>query len=302
MIGRFHHLNLAANARSRLIPLSQSAEKSTAVIGYEVVLDVFPEVFAWGYLLLPRDLKPGERRPAVVCQHGLEGVPADVVNLDTNSQAFRYYKAFALRLAEQGFVVFAPHNPYRGGDKFRVLQRKANPIKKSLFSIIVAQHDQILNWLSSLPYVDSRRIGFYGLSYGGKTAMRVPALLDRYALSICSADFNEWIRKNVSIDSSLCYMFGGEYEMPEFDLGQTFNYAEMAGLIAPRPFMVERGHTDGVGIDEWVAYEYAKVRRLYDNLGIGDRTAIEFFNGPHTINGVGSFAFLHKHLNWPESK
>ena len=24
------------------------------------------------------------------------------------------------------------------------------------------------------------------------------------------------------------------------------------------------------------------------------------FNGPHTINGVGTYKFLHKHLNWPE--
>ena len=95
-------------------------------------------------------------------------------------------------------------------------------------------------------------------------------------------------------------MFTIEYEMPEFNLGHTFNYAEMAALIAPRPFMVERGHDDGVAPDEWVAYEYAKVRRLYDKLGIGDRTAIEFFNGPHTINGVGTFEFLHRHLNWPK--
>ena len=40
--------------------------------------------------------------------------------------------------------------------------------------------------------------------------------------------------------------------MFEFDLGSTFNYAEMASLIAPRPFMVERGHFDGVGSDEMV--------------------------------------------------
>jgi hypothetical protein len=42
----------------------------------------------------------------------------------------------------------------------------------------------------------------------------------------------------------------GEYEIFEFDLGRTFNYAEMAALIAPRPFMVERGHHDGVA-DDW---------------------------------------------------
>jgi hypothetical protein len=64
--------------------------------------------------------------------------------------------------------------------------------------------------------------------------------------------------------------------------------------------MVERGHNDSVGQDEWVVAEYAKVRRLYDQLGIGDQTAIEFFNGVQTTNGVGTFEFLHKHLNWPK--
>ncbi len=37
----------------------------------------------------------------------------------------------------------------------------------------------------------------------------------------------------------------------------------------------------------------------YVRLGIGERTRIEFFNGPHTIHGQGTFAFLHKHLRWP---
>jgi dienelactone hydrolase len=291
IIGRFSNPVLPASPRTRKL---RETPKWTA---YEVMLDVFPDVFAWGYLLVPKDLKPGERRSVVVCQHGLEGLPESVIKEDLQSQDFKYYKAFGARLAERGHVVFVPHNPYRGEDKFRVLQRKANPLKKSLFSIIIAQHDQILSWLSELAFVDPKRIAFYGLSYGGKTAMRVPAALDRYALSICSGDFNEWITKNVTVDSHYSYLFTGEYEMPEFDLGNTFNYAELAALIAPRPFMVERGHSDGVAPDEWVAYEYAKVRRLYDRLGIPDRTTIEFFNGPHTINGVGTFEFLDQHLS-----
>jgi cephalosporin-C deacetylase-like acetyl esterase len=292
VIGRFPPASLPANPRARKI---LDKPKWT---GYDVALDVWPDVFAWGVLLVPKDLKPDERRPVVVCQHGLEGVPLDTINDDPKAGGYGAYKAYAARLAERGFITFAPHNPYRGHDAFRVLQRKANPLKASLFSVILAQHDRILDWLGGLPFVDPKRIGFYGLSYGGKTAMRVPSLLDRYCLSICSADFNEWIRKNVTTDSPYSYLYTGEYEMVEFNLGHTFNYAEMAALIAPRPFMVERGHNDGVAPDEWVAYEYAKVRRFYDTLGIGDRTAIEFFNGPHTINGVGTFEFLEKHLNW----
>ena len=66
--------------------------------------------------------------------------------------------------------------------------------------------------------------------------------------------------------------------------------------MAPRPFMVERGHNDGVAPDEWVASEYAKVRRLYVKMGIPDRTEIEFFDGPHTIHGKGTFEFIRKHL------
>jgi hypothetical protein len=90
--------------------------------------------------------------------------------------------------------------------------------------------------------------------------------------------------------------------MPEWNLGHTFNYAEMASLIFPRPFMVERGHDDGVAPGTWVAYEFAKVQRLYDKLGLPERARIEYFNGPHQIHGVGTFEFLHRHLSWPEKR
>jgi dienelactone hydrolase len=292
VIGKFDYDLLPFNARTRK---AYEAEKWT---GYEVVLDVFPDVIAYGILLVPKDLKPGEKRPVVVCQHGLEGKPQDVIA--GNNPA---YHDFAARLAERGFITFAPQNLYIGHDKFRTLQRKANPLGKTLFSIIVPQHQQIVNWLKTLPNVDGGRIGFYGLSYGGKSAMRIPALVTDYALSICSADFNEWVDKNASTRAPYSYVWTGEYEIFEWDLGSTFNYAEMAALIAPRPFMVERGHFDGVGIDEKVGHEFAKVRFLYEaRLKLPGRCEIEWFDGPHTIHGQGTYAFLHRHLNWPAPK
>ncbi len=287
-VGQFNDQLLPLKARTRKVAESP---KWTA---YDVVLDVYPDLFAWGVLVLPKDLKPGERRPVVVCQHGRNGLPRDTLDAKNTP-----YNNFAAVLAEQGFITFAPHNLYRGEDRYRWLSREANTVKGSLFTFIVAQHDQILRWLATLPNVDADRIAFYGLSYGGETAVRVPAILEKYCLSICSGDFNQWTRKVASTEDPFSFMRTIEWEMPYWNLGNTFDYAEMTYLIVPRPFMVERGHLDRVGVDPWVSYEYAKTRWLYAQLGLEDRTEIEFFQGGHSINGQGTFAFLHKHLNWP---
>jgi cephalosporin-C deacetylase-like acetyl esterase len=292
VIGRMPDPDVPAHPRTRLI------YDEPKFRGYEVVLDVWPGVFASGILLVPKDLRPGERRPVVVCQHGLEGRPSDVADPHSDSQT---YHRFAARLAEEGFVTYSPQNPYIGEDRFRIIQRKGHPLQLSLFSFILGQHQRTLEWLAQQPFVDPKRIGFYGLSYGGKTAVRVPPLLDAYALSICSGDFNEWVWKNTSVESSYSYLLTREYDMIEFDFANVVNYSDLANLMAPRPFMVERGHNDGVAPDEWVAYEYAKVRRFYDmKMHLPDRTTIEFFDGPHTIHGEGTFAFLRKFLRWPQ--
>lgn len=300
VIGDFELPLLALNVRTRPY---QVGDKT---LSYEVLMDVMEsggeKVIAYGILTLPKDLdlSSGEKRPVVVCQHGLEGTPQDVVG----EAHFNSYKAFATRLAERGFITFAPQNGYKYFDLFRMQQFKAQSIGKTLFSIIVPQHRQITGWLAAQPFVDPDKIAFYGLSYGGKSAMRIPPLVDRYCLSICSADFNEWVWKNAATDSeSLRYSYAnkGEYEIFEWNLGGTFNYAEMAALICPRPFMVERGHFDGVAPDEQVAFEFAKVKNLYEaKLGLKDRCEIEWFVGPHTINGQGTYDFLHRHLDWPK--
>ncbi|MBM3797120.1 MAG: hypothetical protein FJW31_24420 [Acidobacteria bacterium] len=263
--------------------------------GYEMTIPVWGDVFADGLLLVPKNIAPGERRPVVVAQHGLEGRPSFLVDpLDEHN--VRVYARFAEGLVKRGFIVFAPQSPYIGGDAFRVLLRKANPVKLSLFSFIVGQHSRILDWLATQPNVDPARIGFYGLSYGGKSALHIPAIETRYTVSVSSGNFNEWTWKMVSTDFPFTYPFTGEYEMFDFNLGHTFGHYEMAALIAPRPFMVERGHRDGVGIDEWVSLEYAKVRRLYNEMGIGTRTEIEYFPGVHQIHGVRTYEFLREWL------
>ena len=127
-------------------------------------------------------------------------------------------------------------------------------------------------------------------------------IVEKYCLSICSANFNEWTSMVASTSwaGRTTYMTGGQWEFPMFDMGNTFSQAEMAYLMVPRPFMVERGMDDGVAHDWSVALEYAKVHWLYAQLGIPDRTHIQFADGPHGFLCQDAFKFLHRHLSWPE--
>ncbi len=295
VIGRLPAGGVPPNPRTRL------SYRSAAWDGYETVLDVAPDVFAYGVLLVPKGIRRGERRPVVVVQHGLKGRALDLFGQpetergpDGRNTSYHYYRNLGSRLAEMGYVVFSAQNPYVS--PFRHIQRRANPLGLSLFSFIVAQHGRLLEWLGTLDFVDPARVGFYGLSYGGKTALRAPPLLEGYALSICSGDFNEWVRKVTTTEAPYSYMFTQEWEIPEWNLAHVANHAELALLMAPRPFMVERGHRDGVGVDEWVAYEYAKVRRWYEEAGMGERTRIAWFNGTHRIDAVETLDFLRRFL------
>jgi hypothetical protein len=66
--------------------------------------------------------------------------------------------------------------------------------------------------------------------------------------------------------------------------------------------MVEHGYADGsdpVKTNQYIASQYVLVKQFYERFGMADRAAIEYFDGPHSINGKGTFEFLSKHLHWP---
>jgi cephalosporin-C deacetylase-like acetyl esterase len=288
IMGRIHAPKLPFNPRSRMV------EETAAYVCHEVMLDVLPEFVLYGYLLIPKELKPGERRPVIVAQHGRGGTPRTLMALDRGGR--QTYHGIAPRLAEKGYIVFAPQNPYVFEDRYRQLQRKANPLKLSLYSVIHAQYEQMLAWFKTLPQADPARIAFIGQSYGGKTAVRVPPVMPEFALAITTGDFNEGVTKMASTRYPFSFALWDEYEMFEFDLGNTFNYSDLAGLAAPRPFMAQRGHSDGVAWDEFVGYEYALVRQLYARLKIPDRTAIHWFDGGHEIAVDPAIAFFDRFL------
>jgi cephalosporin-C deacetylase-like acetyl esterase len=291
IMGRIQAPKLPFNVRSR------SVEETAAYVCHEIVIDVLTDFILEGFLLIPKGIREGEKRPVVVAQHGRGGTPRTLMALTSGGR--QTYYEIAPRLAERGYIVFSPQNPYIFEDRYRQLGRRANAVKLSLYSIIYAQYEQMFEWFKTLPQVDLEKVAFIGQSYGGKTAVRVPPVMPGFCLAISTGDFNEGLTKMASTLFPFSFALWDEYEMFEFDLGNTFNYSDLANLMAPRPFMVERGHTDGVAWDEFVGYEYALVRQRYAKLKIPDRTEIFWFDGGHEIAVEPAIAFFDRFMKVP---
>lgn len=256
----------------------------------EIIFDALPGVIGQGVLL---EAKSGpRRRPLVILQHGLEGSPEVYFGQAKDSKEYATYRNFAEDLLAAGFTVYCPQNPYKGD--FRRLQLLAHPRGLSLFAFIEAQYRRMLDYLESHPSVDKRRIVYYGLSYGGATALRVPIFDPRFRAIVCAGNFNDWIPKLIDPTQKFSYVPTREYEMYEWRQAWVASHAELAALglrlhRKPIPFFVERGHQDGVGIDEWVQREFV---RLEGYAPRQDLVRIAYFEGPHRVDGKEALPWL----------
>lgn len=292
VIGEFTEPAADLNPHARLI------DRNESYTVYEVELDVYFDLKVNGTLLIPADIKPGERRQAVICQHGLErSSKAHIRGWEVEEGDAVFFS----EVCEAGYIVFAPQGIFALGDKFRFLQRQCHSLGKSMFSVMLAQYKQIVQWLNGLSFVAQGGIGMYGVSYGGATAMYLTPLIPAISWAICSANFNNWVNKLVNSHEKYkeSYVHRNEYEIFEFNLGNTYNHGDMAKLIAPRPFLVERGHQDSVAQSETVGYEFAKVRFFYDHcLKMSEKTEILWFDGGHTTYVRESLPYIAKFFEY----
>jgi len=291
----------------------------TALIGatekflaYDVLLDVLPGVHAYGQLLIPRAI-PGQtdgRLPAVICQHGFGGAPKDVTGLGNDPQD-AFYHRFGKRLAQRGYVVFAPyltvpvddHPPTQvhRADLLNPIVRQAVTIGKMRTSLELAKLRRIVDFLQSLPFVAADRVGYYGLSYGGYSATWMPPLEPRLKLTIISAFFNDW-RLMLTDETRIGQ---GYWSLPDEDFYNwnvlnRFTHREMIAAMWPRPVCIEYGLEDQVTTPEWHGRAWAEVAKFTEAWGLGSNIVDTDFSGPHAIHGIGTFFFLDRWLR-PES-
>ena len=162
-------------------------------------------------LFVPRDLKPGEKRPAVVFFHG--GSRRQML-LSWHYMSY-YHNTYAMNqyLASRGYIVLSVN--YRSGVGYGLNFREA----LNYGATGASEYNDVLGaglYMKSRSDVDPQRIGVYGGSYGGYlTAHALARASDLFAAGVDIHGVHDW---NVGIRTFIpTYDPGPEIERRNFN-------------------------------------------------------------------------------------
>ena len=250
------------------------------------------EMLVPAYLLVPKDLSEGEKRPGILCIHGHGSYGKDNVVGIRSSAARReeiekYGYDFAHRFAEQGYVVLAPD--LRGFGERRpnypapsVDYCPRNYMCATLLGMtVVGMHlcdlGAALDVLQSLEIVDGEMLACAGLSLGGRMTMVLSAMDQRVKVAIPSGCMNLYQERYQAMVQCGAQLIPGLLVF-----GDT---PEIFSLIAPRPMVIEIGVRDPVIPAEWCARGVERVQRAYKAAGASDNLHIHRFDAEHIFHG-----------------
>jgi hypothetical protein len=222
---------------------------------------------------IPKDSKPGEKFPAVVCIHG-HGGDRHVV-YDRKS----IYRGFAAELAERGFVTVSTdvgqHEVYEKG---RAL------MGERLWDVL-----RCADYAAGLPEVDDKRLGCAGLSLGGEMAMWLGAMDPRMRATV-SSGFLTTVA-NIRRGHCPCWDFPG--------LTANFDFSDVYSLTAPRPLLCQIGRKERApgGFPVEIAEgAMGEVRKAYKVFGAEDGAQLDVHPEGHEFVVAPAVKFLERHL------
>jgi len=200
------------------------------------------------YLCVPKQALSGERRAqAVLCLHPTDMKVGHKVVVGLGGKSGRGY---ASELAERGYVTLSPAYPHMANywPNLGELRYVSGSMKA------IWDNSRGLDLLASLPYVDdSRGFAAIGHSLGGHNAIYTAVFDQRITVLASSCGFDSYPDyKGGKKDnwyfgkgwSQIRYMprmanYRGEFEKIPFD------FQELIGALAPRPFFVNAPLGDG---------------------------------------------------------
>jgi hypothetical protein len=288
--------------------LAQWEEKG--LIRQRWIIDVQKHLSAVLLVNMPKGLKRGEKRPAILCCHGHGPFGKEPVMGNDSSPALRQAIAdhrynYGQVMAEQGFVTYAidwigfgerndntKPNQWAspgGRDWCNLYYLHATMLGMTSISINVTHGKVATDVVSSLPQVDGDRLGVMGLSGGGTMTLWMALCDERFKAAeiICYSDL--WEAFGVR-DNNYCGMqvAPGLYKLVDLP--------DLQGLLAPRPLLVDIGVHDTCFKVDTARMCYERLAAIYRAAGAAEVLELDLFPGEHGWGANRSEAFFKSHL------
>lgn len=279
---------IAARGISDLAPIRLGQETLPDHIREEWSLTSEPGCQVPFFLLRP--LAQDGPLPVVITPHGhgkagkatyagIANTPEEALQIDEGE------RDIALQAVRQGYIALAPDmrgfastrlSQDAAADKTsscRTMQMHALLFGRTLIGERVWDMRRLVDFAESQPSMDAGKIVMTGNSGGGTVTLFAGALDPRIGIVIPSCYFSTFAGSIGALHHCECNYVPGMLQLGEM--------ADVAGLIAPRPFLAVAGREDPIFPIAAVEEGFRHLQHIYETVGFQDRCELYVGDGGH---------------------
>jgi len=247
--------------------------------------------------------RPGSRLPIVITPHG-HNHPQIYAGITQNAEEEALIRDgdrdITVQAAREGYIGILP--TARGFGETRgpkdLESGKLSSCRDRLVHGLLAGRtpigervwdvSRIIDWAVEAFGADGSRIAITGNSGGGTTSLFAAACEPRIKVAVPSGYFCTFAGSIGSIHHCEC-----NYVPGMLTLGEMY---DVAGLVAPRPFLAIAGKADDIFPIRHTRTAFARLRRIYRVFGASDRCELFIGSGGHRYYQAGSWPFVRRFL------
>lgn len=257
-------------------PIIHSRKEYNGYTIENVAFESIPGFYVTGNLYRPAILESNKSYPGILCTHGHDGASEGRFREQTQRRC--------ATLARMGAIVFT-YDMIGYGDSHQCTHN----LKKSL-KLQTINSTRALDFLMSLPQVDSQRIAMTGESGGGTQTFLLAALDNRIKVAVPCVMVSAHFFGGCNCESGMPIHKKGDYQT---------NNVEIAALTAPRPMLLISDGADWTKNTPQVEYPFIKqIYSLFNQENLVENVHLAKDVHDYGVNKrMALYPFLAKHLS-----
>lgn len=298
-------LGLAQRMESEPPGLDSQRLDTEQLYGYERqkwVVRTEPGIRVPFYLLLPTDLSPPYPVVFAVHGHGHTGKELYAGRFETEDQREKIEageRDIGVQAVQRGYAAIVPDmrgfgelsavEDYRNeSGSCRTMQMHAQLFGRTLVGDRAWDVHRLIDFVEDHADLDDERIVITGNSGGGTVSLFAAAVDERIQVSVPASAF-------CSFEDSIGSLYHCEcnYVPGILSLGELW---DVAGLVAPRPFLAIHGQEDPIFPIEATRRAFERLQEIYDAAEVSGNCDLYVGNRGHRYYKDGAWPFIDEHL------